>query len=138
MQFHDNAGFRVFIANQKLIEDEDKLLFHVKHNWFYRSGDEFANQTIPLNDDLRLLTFQNKTLFRMDSTMGKEIPMTDFVFLENIAFLDKRIVADFNDRNVRVILGQGVAFRLKQFLADQLLPMNLHVLKEEGAFVLNF
>ncbi|MFT5822770.1 MAG: competence protein ComEC [Crocinitomix sp.] len=132
------GGKNVFIADQKLIEDDDKLLFHVKHNWFYRSGNEYAYKTVQLNDSLQLLSFQNKTLFRMDSTVKDKIPKTDFVLLENIAYLDSRVVADFANRNVSIVLGQGIAYRLKYFIEDRILPRNLHDLKAKGAFIVNF
>ncbi|NOQ73750.1 MAG: DUF4131 domain-containing protein [Crocinitomix sp.] len=132
------GGKNVFIADKKLIQDDDKLLFHVKHNWFYRSGNEFAHKTIPIDTTRRLIAFQNKTLFRMDSTVTYKIPKTDFVLLENIAYLDSRVVADFITRNVSVVVGQGVSYRLKYFIEGQFLEQNLHDLKAKGAFVLNF
>lgn len=128
------GGKNVFIATEELIEDEDKLLFHVKHNWFYRSGNEDAYRTILLDSSLRLINFQNKTLFRMDSTVQNDFPKTDLVLLENIAFINKRVVDSFINQKVIVILGQGVSYRLKNYLEWQLSPNMVHDLDKDGAF----
>ena len=132
------GGKNIFIANESLIDDPDKLLFHVKHNWFYRSGSEHAYQTIPLDSNLRLINFQNRIFFRMDSTVTNNFPNADLVLLENIDFIDNRVVDSFIEQGVMVVIGTRVAYSLKNYLIRKLPSFNLHVLKTEGAFEVSF
>ena len=45
----------IVVSNDfRVLNDADKLLFHVKHNWFYRSGNEIADTSI---------TYSNKNFF---------------------------------------------------------------------------
>lgn len=131
------GGKNIFIADEELIADDDKLLFHVKHNWFYRSGNEEACRTIPIDSNKRLFSFQSKTLFRMDSTIHSQLPKTDIVLLENIAFIDNQVVEEFANRSVSVVIGQGVSYRLKSFIKDNIQEENLHDLKANGAYIIN-
>ena len=32
----------LFLASEDLFKNEDKLLFHIQHYWFYKSGNEGA------------------------------------------------------------------------------------------------
>ena len=132
------GGKNIFIANESLIDDPDKLLFHVKHNWFYRSGSEHAYQIIPLDSNLRLINFQNRIFFRMDSTVTNNFPNADLVLLENIDFIDNRVVDSFIEQGVMVVIGTSVAYSLKNYLIRKLPSFNLHVLKTEGAFEVSF
>ncbi len=132
------GGKNIFIANESLIDDLDKLLFHVKHNWFYRSGSEHAYQTIPLDSNLRLINFQNRIFFRMDSTVTNNFPNADLVLVENIDFIDNRVVDSFIEQGVMVVIGTRVAYSLKNYLIRKMPSFNLHVLKTEGAFEVSF
>lgn len=134
----------IFIGSEGILNDEDKLLFHVKHNWFYRTGEEEPSEKVCLNHEngmhLRVGEFTLLLLNDMllETSYKDTVPQTDLVYLYNISFLSEEIIADFTNRNVRVIMGDSLGWKLKKYLISKIEPDNLHQLKEDGAFIQAF
>ena len=74
--FHGRTN--VFMADSTLLQDEDKLLFHVKHNWFFRSGKEDATEVKPLNSNLQVIRFGEKKLLFLSGKAPEKISQGRF------------------------------------------------------------
>lgn len=132
-----NGRTNAFISDSTLMADEEKLLFHVKHNWFYKTGQEQPVAYYNLNEK-PLIKFGSETLlFLSDAFIKKhpvQLPKTDFIYLYEIDYLPKKIIDYLVVENKYVILGKGVGYKLSELIRTSISPINLHELREEGAF----
>ena len=128
----------IFIADQALLSDDDKMLFHVKHNWFYHTGNENAFKYQEYTKELELIQFGDQRMLVLSDGDRDSIPQTNYVYLQNMNFINETLVADFKKRNVKVILGTGLKFGLKYYLENNLGQNQIHDLKKDGAFILDF
>lgn len=130
-----------FYSSQDLIENEEKLLFHVKHNWFYRTGQEDPTEWINLNES-EVIQFGNNQLFMMDDTFleneSLEIPKTNFVLLHHLTFIPEEILRHFISEQTQVILGPKIKYKVKKFITLILPLEQIHDLSETGAFEFYF
>lgn len=132
------GGKNIFIADEELLADEDKLLFHIKHNWFFRSGNEQPFKALPYQADKGLIRFGNETLLILDTEKRTLIPKSSLVFVQNTKYVDTAIMDDWVERNVPVIVGDGVGYNLITLLNQKLGEGQVHELDKEGAFVRSF
>jgi hypothetical protein len=131
-----------FIGSETLINDEDKMLFHVMHNWFYRTGSEVANQAIIYDSSKNILEVGEKTLMIWDevsaSQYSKAIPKVDYIYFVNTNFLAADFIEDLKKRAVMVIVGDGNSYSFVNFLKKEIDKAQFHELKKEGAYEINF
>lgn len=125
-----------FIADQELIVDQDKLLFHVQHNWFYRTGMEEANQVVPFTESNAVITVGKQTLYVINNALSDSIPKTDLVYLEMIDFVPAEIIADWKARKTKIILGNSLKNGVRSYLLKNIEAEQVHNLREDGAFEL--
>lgn len=132
------GGKNIFIADEALLMDEDKLLFHVKHNWFFRSGNEQPFQALSYQVGQDIIRFGDETLLILDAEKRTLIPKASVVYVQNTGYLDAAIIDDLAQRNVPVIVGNGVSYKLVNMLTQKLGTDQVHELDQEGAFILSF
>lgn len=130
--------YNTFRANQALLEDENKLLFHVKPNWFYRKGESVANKTEVLNSTCEVFEVNELKYLILNGDQHDSIPKTETVILYNCQYLAKEIVDDFATRKVQLVIGDQVSYQLTNFLKKQLIEIPPYQLKEEGAYIVNY
>lgn len=133
--FHGREN--IFIANQSLLGDQNKLLFHVMHHWFYRAGKEQATAVIPFEKQPNVIEVGEKYLLLLEGGQGDTLPKTDMVYLYNCDYINNQIVADFEFRKVQIVIGNGVGYNVKNYLKKRI-PDLIYDLKTEGAFTLQF
>jgi len=105
-----------FIADENLVEDPDKLLFHVQHNWFFRTGNEQADKVIPLVQTNPVIQVGKETLCIINGPLLDSIPKTDIVYLERIDFVPNNLSDDWKTRKTRIILGNSLKRGVKNYL----------------------
>lgn len=127
----------IFIADSALLDDDDKLLFHVKHNWFYRSGNEDAYTVVPYTNEKGIINFHDRHVLFLSGEVEDSIPRTDYVYLRDVDFVPEKLISHFKTHQTILIMGTDLRYGLKSFLKKELPPEQIHDLKEEGAFVLN-
>lgn len=127
-----------FFADEALYLDEDKLLFHVKHNWFYRTGKENPSSFVPLSEEKDLMRFGNELLFLCSDENLDSIPQTSLVYLQNISFIPNYLMSDFKSRQVKLVIGEGVPYSTVNYLRKNLMEDQIHELKNDGAFIQSF
>ncbi len=130
----------LFLANKKLLHDEEKLLFHVKHNWFYKTGNEKASFEIEYDENINSITFQNETvLFLLNDQFFKtntvnNIPSSTLIYLYDLSFIDKKVIHFFNRKEAQLILGDGISYGAKKLIYKTIPASRIHQLSVDGAF----
>lgn len=131
----------VFYCSQDLMQDEEKLLFHVKHNWFYRTGQEKPNEMVNIHNQ-KLFRVGDKTFWLLDSLAHDQcensIPQTNYIVLHDIGFIKSEMVEALKDRNTSWILANDVNYRLRNFLTEKIDSNQFFDLREDGAFEYGF
>jgi competence protein ComEC len=130
--------FNTFRANQALLNDDNKLLFHVKPNWNYRKGENTANASIAINQKLEIFEANKINYLILNGEVQDSLPKTEAVILYNCSYLPEEIVDDFAQRNVQIIIGDQVSYQLTKFLKKRLLHRPPYVLKEQGAYIVDY
>ena len=129
-----------FYSSKSLLEDDEKLLFHVKHNWFYRSGREEAYhwKDISKTDlialgDYSLLSLNGEN---HDSLLTR-FPITDFVLISEIEYISSELIEIMKFYPTKIIIGSGVNYKVQNYLKSQIVDSKLHDLRTDGAFQLD-
>lgn len=126
----------VFYASEELMNDEEKLLFHVKHNWFYRMGRE---EPVKWEDvkDVDYLRVGESTFALVDSinhnAISRTVPHVPYFILHDIDFVSNTILDRAVENGSTLILASKVGYKLKRFIGKKK-GLKIYDLKEEGAF----
>ncbi len=123
-----------FIADENLVADEDKLLFHVQHNWFFRTGLEQAHKVIPIVQSNPVIQVGKETLCIINSPLLDSIPKTDIVYLYGIDFVPNNLSDDWKTRKTTIILGNSLKRGVKNYLIKTIDSNQLFNLDEQGAY----
>lgn len=129
-----NGRANYFMATKDLMQDEDKLLFHVKHNWFYRTGSENPTKALVLTNENSVINFHSAVLWLCSDSFVDSIPISDFVYLRQSNYFSKEFVEGLKTSQAFVILGDGIGYKARNFISAQLEPGCIHDLKAAGAF----
>lgn len=131
----------MFIADSSLISDEEKLMFHVKHNWYYRTGAEEPSAFLPLRNE-SILRFGDKQMFMLSDnwlrTNQEKFYETDFVYLHNLSRISDRMLSSLLRTSDKVIIGPNVRYAVLEKVRDTLPEEKVHELKTNGAFHCSF
>ncbi len=130
--------FNTFSANQTLLNDNDKLSFHVKPNWNYRKGSNEPNKSIILDQKSTVFEVNKRKYLILNGDNHDSLPKTETVILYNCSYLAEEIVDDFAQRKVQVIIGDDVTYQLRNFLKKRLIETPPYLLKDEGAYIVNY
>lgn len=130
--------YNTFRANQALLNDEDKLTFHVKPNWNYRKGSNEPNKSIILDEKFTVFEVNKRKYLILNGDNHDSLPKTETVILYNCNYLAKEIVDDFAKRKVQVIIADNVTYQLTKFLKKRLIETPPYLLKEDGAYIVNY
>jgi competence protein ComEC len=127
----------IFFCSKDLYQDEDKLLFHVKHNWFYRTGDEQPKKWINIQEIDFLKTGDKIFGFLSNSNLSEyktRVPKLDFLVLSEIDFIDEEILSILSENKTKIIVANKVDYSLKKYVTNPLRHLDVIDLNEEGAF----
>lgn len=132
----------IFYASNELYTDEEKMLFHVKHNWFFRTGNEEPSLFVNIDNGTDYISFGDQVIFRLNESSLLELegkfPMTDIILVESIQYIPENIVKIMAVSDAQIILGSNIGYNLKSFLKSELSGKILHDLKQDGAFEKSF
>ena len=135
--FYGSAN--LFIADSSLIKDEDKLLFHVKHNWFYHTGSEQASRELVFDyQEDRLLKAGEESMFFLTHQLPDSIPITDYYYLQSIQYIPDSLIDMIALNRSVLIIGDNVGWGAQEKINAKI-PENLvHDLTREGSFAFTF
>ncbi|MBD3637358.1 MAG: ComEC family competence protein [Crocinitomicaceae bacterium] len=131
----------IFFSSEELQKDEEKLLFHVKHNWFYRNGNEEPTKWQNIFDKPFIQVGKHTFGLLSDAKLNdyrRSIPITDYLILHDIEFVDEFVLQAIEDQNITLILAGGVGYKLKNFVKSIVKDSRIIDLNEKGAFELYF
>lgn len=123
-----------FMATERLINDDEKLLFHVKHNWFYRMGAKQPSASSVVPDGNSMLQFDKQTLWLCSDPYVDSIPNVDYTYLRTIDYFPTQFIKQLRQTKTVVILGDGIGYNARTFFSDQFDKSRIHDLKADGAF----
>ena len=123
----------VFYASSDLLHDEDALLFHVKNNWFYRTGRTSPSEQYLLKDNSHVIPIGQEQIW-VTRCLSDSVPITKYVLLHHLDFVPDAMIMAWKERGTIVLIGPSISSRLRYFLSSKLLPNQLHDLREDGAF----
>ena len=126
-----------FYCSDELFNNEQKLLFHVMHNWFYRTGREYP--TAHSNSaHLQFLHFGDQSLQIIDGT--KKIPMefnSNYILLHGFKGQDDSFCQKLRSYRGTVLLGANMSRQAKEYFKEGLLYSKV-VDISDGAFEITF
>jgi competence protein ComEC len=124
----------IFISSKDLMNDESKLLFHVKHNWFYRTGNESPDEWIDINEN-QLIKYNDQTVAILDSSSfgSSQIPSSSIAVLHHVSFVPKEILEHWKEKGTTVVFGSKVKWGTKNYIETYYPAISVHDLKEDGA-----
>lgn len=135
----------LFVADSALIHDEDKLLFHVKHNWWKKGIsspdlaylDKMENDGRPVllsygQDDIAII---DRPLDKLD-TLGKKVK---YVLLRNSPYIDLQELAERVEFE-QLIVDASNNYRSRGYWRRQAEELNISLVDvaEEGAFTAKY
>jgi len=129
----------LFIGTKKLVNDEDKLLFHIQHYWFYRSGNEKASKFIELSS-LKIPIFKLKetTFSILDTSVCQNKYTTNYVILGEIPFLSSEVLTKWKEKETILVLHPKCSYKTVKYLSKNYPKKLIYNIKKRGAFIFSF
>ena len=128
-----------FIASKKLLKDDHKLLFHVKHHWFYKNGNEKPS-TLILSDTLEnsLFKLNNQTFYLITQSIPDPFPEVDYVILEHLEKIDFNLLELWKKLQTQIIIHPNLSLKFRRIIKQHILKENYFDIYEKGAFIYTF
>lgn len=133
--FHGDKN--LFISSDSLINNEDKMLFNIKHHWFHKTGMEDPvewQNVIKLKRSV--LQLNSKTLSLCDEMSAKYL--TDFVIVSDLKYLSNYILKKWKSNRTTIIIHPKVNYNVKQLIFKGYPKELIYDIKKSGAFILAF
>lgn len=129
----------IFISSEEFLNEEEKLLFHVKHNWFYRTGNEQPAKWYN-SEEIRYLKFGGNTMALLNETdcSKSKMPVADHILIHDISFIDKHVLEQWNQQKIKLIYGCKVKSSVKRFISKNFSDIEVYDLSTQGAYELYF
>jgi competence protein ComEC len=128
-----------FYSSNELFQDAEKLLFHVKHNWFYRTGNESPNNWVDISSvDFINVGSKQLSLLNERKLKDEQLPKTAYVLLNEIDYLDRQYLDTLDENGSHLILASGVKSSVKNFIREKYPDLTVTDLKESGAMEIYF
>lgn len=129
----------LFLASNDLMYDEDKLLFHIQHYWYYKSGNEGANQHLDIHNlKSPILNFKNKTYSLLNKDINQEIYLTDYVIIGETEYISESSLNQWKLNQTTLIIHPKCDYKVRGFLKKNYPENLLYLISEKGAFISSF
>ncbi|MEO9532968.1 MAG: ComEC/Rec2 family competence protein [Crocinitomicaceae bacterium] len=130
-----------FYASKTLMQDESKLLFHVKHNWFYRSGQEQPTEYEEIQYLKTLKCGEHNFVFA-DTVLGQpliaDFSSIDYLVIHDVSYVHSENVKIFQEFSLNLIVLPSVKYKVVNYLKSNLESSRVYDVKESGCFELTF
>jgi len=126
-----------FLSSVELFNDEEKLLFHVKHNWFNRSGKEQPTEWRDISNNSSIvfgdkkLQLVNENNYEIEKNRFTE---HDIILFHSINYIPLNDLDFLEAEKKQIIVGNSVGFSLQRFIYKYLPNHLIHSLKSSGVF----
>ena len=134
-----NGTENTFISTASIAEDESKLLFHIKHNWFHNRGNKAPAQNVNIEsvENIIVRLGENKNLSIINS-YKKPLPVTQYVILYQIDYLSPMALDAWIKNKTILILHPDLKRQVKHFCKENYPGALLYDIRKNGAFQLNY
>lgn len=126
-----------FYSTPELYADESALLFHVKHNWFYRSGKEKPHEWID-NSNIKSLKLGDSNIKFSTSLTTEDYTDSDYLVLYRLKYVDIDKLKKLAKSDCKLILGPQLGYGLKRLIYEYVNDDLIFDLKKDGCFELDF
>ena len=127
----------LFLSSDDLIKNEDKLLFNVKHYWFYKTGEEQPEiwKDISIFNN-SVLNFDSLTL----SVASKEscFMQTNYVIVTDVVNVSDSVLDNWKRHKSVLILHPSIKYWVKSKIMKEYPELLVFNMKEKGAFTFSF
>lgn len=136
-----NGSQNHFIATETLINDKDKLTFHIAPNRNYIKGNSESNFTTIINESATIFSCQNKSLCvvsqkDLDTKYSDKFPLVDCIYFQNLEFIPPDFLSAILKNDTKIIFGFGVKYSAKKFLCSKLKWNQYYDLTRAGSITL--
>lgn len=126
-----------FIASDSLFDDDEKMLFNIKHNWFKIRQSENPYQFLSSNELKNpILNVNEKTISIIDDDAEKYI--TDFVILGKVNGIQISYLTALKQNLSTIIITSKCPYKVKFFIEKNYPKHLIYDLDKEGAFIFSF
>jgi len=127
----------LFLSSDSLINNEDKLLFNIKHYWFYKTGKEspvywkdvanFKNSILKLKT--KTVSICNKNSIAV---------MADFIIVSDVQKIHDYTIRQWRLNKSVLIIHPSIKYYVKRKLLKEYPSQLIYDIKNEGAFIFSF
>lgn len=126
-----------FFASDSLYQNDEKMLFNIKHNWFKKRQSENPYQFISTDKTkFNVLNIGKTTLSILNHS--NQLYVSDFVIINSVEILDKSYLKTTQKHQSTLILSNKCSYQLKTYIKKNYPNQLIHDLKQDGAFIFSF
>jgi len=127
----------LFLSSDSLVNDEDKLLFNIKHYWFYKTGKEspvYWKDVASFKDSILKLKTRTVSVCNNKSTAV----MTDFIVVSDVQKIHDYTIRQWRLNKSVLIIHPSIKYYVKRKLLKEYPSQLIYDIKNEGAFIFSF
>jgi len=127
----------LFLSSESLVNDEDKLLFNIKHYWFYKTGKEspvYWKDVESFKNSILKLKTNTISVFNENSIAV----MTDFVVVSDVQKIRDYTIRQWRLNKSVLIIHPSIKYYVKRKLLKEYPSQLIYDIKNEGAFIFSF
>ncbi len=132
-----NGQQNTFICSPGLLNNESKLLFHVKHYWYYKKGNKLPEKIISEHYSNKVLNFNGQTILLL-SNATLPIPLTNYVLVLKSSFIPRHVIEKWHDKKTVIIIHPDLSHKVKRYLRSVFPESQIHALEDKGAFQVSY
>ncbi|MFD1551876.1 hypothetical protein DNU06_01745 [Putridiphycobacter roseus] len=134
--FFGNKNY--FISTNSLSQNESKLLFNVKHNWYHYRGDASPYQNIRIDTLSNPVFKTNQKTWQIINHKISTLRATDYLVLISKQYIPKESIDFWKREKCTVILHPNLSRKMKKWIQLNM-PENLtYDMAKQGAFSKSF
>jgi competence protein ComEC len=127
-----------FYSSKEFYKNESALLFHVKHNWFHRSGTEDPTEWVNNDEISRLELGDKEFLFISSKSTNSKFETADIIVFHDIKYLDEKNLNIIKEMNSQIIIASNVGYGVRELIIEGVDEEKVFDLKIDGCFELDF
>ncbi len=126
-----------FFASDSLYQNDEKMLFNIKHNWFKIRQNEKPYQFISTDKTKYSVLNIGKTTLSIINH-SNQLYVTDFVIINSVERLDKNYLKIIQKHQSTLIISNKCSYQLKTYIKKNYPNQLIYDLKQDGAFIFSF
>jgi len=133
--FYGNKN--LFLCSDSLIVNENKLLFNIKHNWYYRTGEESPVCWLNVKKMNESTLLVNDNTFSVLSNQSN-VYLSDYIIVSDIEYVSDNLIKQWLANKSRLILHPKIKYYIKKKIIESYPDELYYDIKNKGAFIFSF